>query len=46
MVPFPFGKKSADLLEAFTAEKFEFKTYPGLGHSSSEQVCKIEQAAE
>ena len=46
MVPFAFGKMSADHLKTLTTGNAEFKTYPGLGHSSSEQVCKIKQAVE
>ena len=38
MVPFTYGKMSADLIKSFPSANYEFKTYPGLGHSSSEQV--------
>lgn len=37
MVPFTFGKMSAELMKSFSSTNHEFKTYPGLGHSSSEQ---------
>jgi predicted esterase len=42
MVPFTFGKMSAELMKSFSSTNHEFKTYPGLGHSSSEQVREIE----
>ena len=37
MVPFTYGKMSADLIKAFPSANYDFKTYPGLGHSSSPQ---------
>ena len=41
MVPFTYGKMSSDLIKAFPSANYQFKTYPGLGHSSSPQVGKI-----
>ncbi|XP_028402361.1 acyl-protein thioesterase 2-like isoform X2 [Dendronephthya gigantea] len=37
MVPFSFGKMSSDLIKSLGSSNNEFKTYPGLGHSSNEQ---------
>ncbi|XP_046858392.1 acyl-protein thioesterase 1-like [Xenia sp. Carnegie-2017] len=40
VVPFQFGKMSADLIQSLPNTNFEFNSYPGLGHSSSLQEMK------
>src|SRR5687767_9279698 len=39
IVPFPYGKKSADMMKTFVPN-IEFKTYSGMGHSSSSQEMR------
>lgn len=37
IVPYPWGSRSASLISSFNPQH-EFKTYPGMGHSSCNQV--------
>lgn len=38
MVAFQYGRSTADFMQTFNKSNFTFKSYAGLGHSSSPEV--------